>query len=114
MNKGLICNIYKDGSDCTLMGVSSKAKDALLVMEDAPVFEEDECRPTMKIVRRTIGGNEYIHVQPIGKGRAGTDSYMFGGNFLYSCDSRFGLVSKYPVPIHDRQETNEEYDMYSR
>jgi len=40
---------------------------------------------------------------------------MMGGCFVYSCDLRFReLVNEYPVPLHDRQEPQKEYDMLSR
>jgi hypothetical protein len=37
---------------------------------------------------------------------------MFSGNFAYTSDSRF--PANYPLPIHDRYETAEEYDRLSR
>lgn len=41
---------------------------------------------------------------------------MDGGNFAYSSDSRFQKItgSWNPIPIHDRVETQEEYDNLSR
>lgn len=42
---------------------------------------------------------------------------MFGGNFAYTSDSRlynFGGEYHLPIPIHDRFETQEEYDVLSR
>ena len=36
---------------------------------------------------------------------------MFGGNFAYTSDSRFNW--DYPLPIHDRVESWEEYESYS-
>lgn len=115
--KGLICEVYRGEHDCTLNGISSKNNDVLLMFEEpeAQVFEESDNRPTLKIVRRNLFGREYIHAEPIGTGRAGHNSYMMGGNFLFSSDSRFSkLVSPYPIPIHDRQETAQEYEMLSR
>lgn len=29
---------------------------------------------------------------------------MFGGNFVWTSDSRFSNIYKYPVPVHDRVE----------
>ena len=37
---------------------------------------------------------------------------MFGGAFIWSSDSRF--PSRQPIPVHDRYETPERYDMLSR
>lgn len=101
--KGLICSIYADkhGSDCSLNGISSKHKEVLLVMDDerSQIFEEREEIPTVRLVKRELGGREYLHIEPEEKKR-----YMFGGCFIYSCDSRF--PSKYPIPLHDRHEPN--------
>lgn len=48
----------------------------------------------------TIGGTDYLSAKPEGtRGRG-----MFGGNFLYSSDSRFQELSQQPIPCHDRVE----------
>lgn len=41
---------------------------------------------------------------------------MAGGNYLTSCDSRFSEITgiPYPLAIHDRYETQIEYDILSR
>lgn len=56
----------------------------------------------LRIVRRTIGGVLYMHVEPVG--RPGNARGMFGGNFVFTSDSRFRRVSDYPLPVHDRFE----------
>jgi len=38
---------------------------------------------------------------------ANNTGWMFGGNFIYSCDSRFPC--SHPIPIYDRQETPGNY-----
>ena len=109
--KGLIVSIYKNDYDGTLNGVTSKARDALLVGEGvAQVFEEDESRrPTLKLVKRNIGGKEYLHAEPVYPKKQGIT--MSGGNFVYTHDSRF--PNRYPISVHDRIETQEEYNHYS-
>jgi len=106
-NKGLICGIYesKEIGNCSNGGISSKYKDVLVIIEgqDIGPFEESEDRPTVKIVKRIICGEEYIHAEPTSiKGGC-----MAGGCFIYSCDSRFmEAISSYPISLHDRQEQN--------
>ena len=41
----------------------------------------------------------------------GNVGYMFGGNFIHTSDSR--IPNDYPIPIHDRQETQEQYNHLS-
>lgn len=118
--KGLLCSIFEDKriGNCSNGGISETHKEVLVVMEEkeAQVFDEKPERPTVKIVKRKLfGGEEYIHAEPIEGTKKGHIGFMAGGTFIYSCDSRFSnLVSPYPVPLHDRQETPEQYDQLSR
>ena len=122
MNRGIIVSIYesKESGNCSNDGISNRYKDALLVMDDerSQVFDEDlDKRPTIKIIQRNIRGRLYLHAEPIavmGKGGKQTNlvGFMSGGAFIYSCDSRF--PNKYPISLHDRQETPEEYDIMSK
>ena len=116
MNKGLICEIYesKDIGNCSNGGISSTNKEVLVVMKEGEgqVFEEDEKRPTVKIVRRIIDGEEYVHAEPINAPEG--IGWMMGGSFIYSCDSRFrNYVNEYPIALHDRQETSEQNRLLS-
>jgi hypothetical protein len=102
--KGLILNVYvdSDGSDCTNGGISSKFKNVTLIPADGP-FEPAEDRPAVTLIRRNIGGSDYIHLVPCDENAKPLPGWwMFGGNFAYTSDSR--NPSKYPIPIHDRQE----------
>lgn len=92
--KGLIVNVYRCSlGDCTNGGVSSTHDRVLLVGEDIPpVSESREDIPVVNLVRRTVFGRERIQVE----------NGMFGGNFVYTSDSRF--PSQYPIPVHDRTE----------
>lgn len=96
-------------SDCTNGGVTSKSERVILVPEgvEAPT----STLPVLKVVRRMIGGKPYLHAEPAN--RPGLDSmgtWMAGGNFVYSSDSRFReWVSEYPLSVHDRTETPEQY-----
>ena len=105
--KGLIVYILKNKGlgDCSNGGISSKHDEALLVFEngEAGIFEESDDRPTIKLVKRMIWGEEYVHVEPIDNKKGG--GFMAGGCFVTSSDSRFSeFANRYPVSLHDRQE----------
>ena len=99
--KGLIVDVYRDsGGDCTLNGVSSKYDRFVLIGEVVdPVFEPSEDIPAIYL--------QYHCDQPIAVPKEVRDGKwgMYGGNFLYTCDSRFRQnVNPYPIRIHDRIE----------
>jgi len=50
-----------------------------------------------------------VHAEPLEAPPLGGVGWMFGGNFIYSCDSRFQALCGYPIPVHDRCETVEQY-----
>lgn len=109
---GLVVFVYRDarGSDCTNGGVTSKFDHMVLIDPKirAPFTVSNTC-PGLKLVRRNFGGSEYIHAEPLEqpKGRVGP---MFGGNYISSSDSRFREICQYPIPVHDRFETQVQYD----
>ena len=101
--KGLIAGIYesKEIGNCSNSGISKKCKKVTIVGKNIPeIFESDKNAPEVKIVTRTIGGQIYLHAEPIQKNEA--NEWLAGGSFIYSCDSRF--PSRYPIALHDRQE----------
>ena len=65
----------------------------------------------VKIVTRCFGGENYKHIEPIAAPDEGCVGWMAGGNLAYTCDSRFHRMSEYPLSVHDRQESQEQYDM---
>lgn len=101
--KGIHVSVLRSTlGDCTNGGVSSKQDTFLLVGEGIPaVFEARPGEVVLELVKRTLGGQEYLHVQPKG---VPSHRLMFGGNFIFSSDSRFRNVSQYPLAVHDRQE----------
>lgn len=112
--RALSISVYKNRSDCTNGGVSSRFNDLLLVC-DRGNYEIDENNipeNLVKIVTRNVFGTEYKHIEPY---KPATEvGWMSGGNIGYTCDSRFSDLSRYPLNIHDRQETQEVYDALSR
>ena len=108
---GLSVSVYRwTLGDCTAGGISSKYDS--LILEGVPrcPFKGTE-ENTVRLVKRNLFGGEYIHAEPI-KQPEGMAGPMFGGNFIYTSDSRF--PSKYPIPVHDRFETWEAYEHLSR
>lgn len=112
---GVSVNIFRwDLGDCTNNGVSS-CKNAYgrrfvlfdhTIRDGNHILEEclsDEVFVCLKVVRRRRGKDEYLHIEEIGDTNINHCS-MFGGNFVYSSDSRFSDISYYPLPIHDRFE----------
>jgi hypothetical protein len=109
--KGLYVNVMvdADGSDCSNRGITYHKTNLLLVdtkLKDG-LYEPKEGEPYLTLVRRQIrmGEPEYIHAVPTVNGVPKKNT-MFGGNFVYSSDSRFSNVNRYPIPVHDRVETS--------
>jgi hypothetical protein len=102
--KGLTVDILKtDGKSCSNFGISSRCDRATMIgPEIVELFEADEKRPAIRLVKRNLSDGVYIHAVPVGEFK-GTGP-MFGGCFIYSSDSRFREISKYPIPLHDRFE----------
>lgn len=97
-NKGFTAEIYRS----TFKDSLSKFKGinhVTIIDEAVPkMYEPTEDAPGVKIVRRFLFGSEYIHAEPVDPG-----SYAASGSFIYCSDSRFGDLSPYPIPLHDRQ-----------
>ena len=110
--KGLSCEVYRnDLGDCTNGGISSTHKSLIIDKTDGP-FEGDAAN-SVKIEVKNFNGYEYKYVVPVNQPE-GMCGPMFGGNFIYSSDSRFAKISKYPLPIHDRFEIWEQYEALSK
>lgn len=113
--KALSISVYKDGSgyDCTNGGISSKHKKLLLVSDNGNIEIDENNLPEnlVKIVKRTLFGNTYLHIEPVARPTGA--GWMAGGNIAYTFDSRFRRLSLYPLSIHDRQETQEQYEKLS-
>lgn len=108
----LRCEILRGPlGDCSNGGISGKHDHVILTDEkDAPA--EINGTPTVRLVRRRIAG-EYLHIEPIGDAPQGqTIGYMMGGCYVMGSSS-MGFPSKYPLPLHDRSETPEQYRMLS-
>ena len=103
--KGLHVNIYKHAyrskiEDCSNGGISADREGAILVNVGSPIFDPTDEYPALVLKSRNIFGDDYWYVEPANNPTG--KSFMFGGTFVYTSDSRF--PSKYPLPLHDRQE----------
>jgi hypothetical protein len=111
--KALPINVYKNNlGDCTNNGISSKFDTLYLIHEEGFIDVDENTENLVKVVTRNLFGSEYKHIEPYKK--ATKVGYMKGGNYGSTSDSRFSKISKYPLAIHDRQETQSEYDSLSR
>ena len=98
--------------DCTNGGISSHYDTLLLLCDDGhrEVDLDNPPENLVKIVERQLWGETHLHIEPYAQPEH--IGWMYGGNIAYTSDSRF--KSRYPLRIHDRQETQEQYDMLSR
>ena len=113
--KALPIEVYKcKFGDCNNGGITSRYDELLLICDEGfiPIDEENPPERLVKIVTRVLFGREYKHIEPYAPIKSGCVGYMSGGALGYSCDSRFTRLSQYPLSIHDRQETQKQYDGY--
>lgn len=115
METGMLVSVFSAERDCTNGGLTSKYSQFVLLGMEGP-FKSGTDAPPLELVRRYVGGREHLHAQPV-KGPDWPRNMcgpMFGGNFIFTSDSRFSDVSPYPIPVHDRFETQEEADLLSK
>lgn len=113
--RALSLEIFKSHfGDCSNNGISSRFREILLICPDGNVEVDEENPPEnlCKLVIRDLGFTTYVHAEPVAK-PSGV-GWMAGGTLVYSCDSRFRRMSEYPLVLHDRTETQKEYDRLSR
>lgn len=121
-----VMNVYRDsnGMDCTNNGASAKYEKLFLFAENTNPAEaaefvdvnSDRVKAEQCFVVEVLWRgqeNEYRRAVPLFPRRDAI--HMAGGNWGYSCDERYRTISglAYPISIHDRYETQEEYDMLS-
>lgn len=125
--RGHHVTIYKParGSDCTNGGVTANATDAIVVVSEReaerdrlPEWRVDEHTCVLRLVERRQFGP---YLQPVdGDVHGRAIGPMAGGNYAGSYDSRWRAFLREHgcdadlVAVHDRYETQEEYDILSR
>jgi len=107
--KGQKAQILKSEYESTNGGISSKYTHLILTGENVCTnYTGDENNENVvKLVKRHLFGSDYYHAEPIKK-EHGLIGPMFGGNYLAAVGSMFANL-KYPIPIHDRYETPQQY-----
>ena len=99
--KGFTVDVFRAEYFSSLNVIPQDAARVLLIGEDVPEINDSTGYNVVKLVKRELNGEEYLHVEPIEPG-----SYAFGGSFIHSSDSRF--PTKYPIPVHDRDMNKED------
>lgn len=90
-----------------------KREEALLYCQNPDNHVQAE--KSLLLVPRTLWGEDHMYAEPLLKptGRI----QVFGGNYIVG-DSAMpkysGRTTTMPIPVHDRFETQEEYDALSR
>lgn len=108
--KGLLCSVYRTLSlkGCSNGGISEQVETVVLVGPGIPeIFSPKPRMPAVQLVKT----GDYMHVEPVEQ-PDGMCGPMAGGAFIYTSDSRF--PSNYPISLHDRFDTREQYDLLSR
>jgi hypothetical protein len=115
-------NVYRWSlSDCTNGGVTARNNSMELFVdcthdEAVAYCKEHNLDPNNQLilVRRDLWGENHDYAEPLMKPEHMAQTS--GGNFIYSCDSRFREYTKswQPIAVHDRFETWEQFDSMSR
>jgi hypothetical protein len=102
---GLLAHVYRsgDGMDATLDGLSSKFNS--FILEGTEVLDNDcpfttDGDDVLVYVEKVISGEKVHYAYPRDYKYK---HYMFGGNWLYTSDSRF--PTRHPIRIMDRHES---------
>jgi len=114
--KGFTADIFKhEGRSCAGGSGISDLTDSVTIIDPRipAMYEPTPEAPGVRIKVKNVFGTDYIYAVPLEKPE-GMTGPMMGGSFIYCCDSRFRELSKYPIPLHDRFETQETYDLLSR
>jgi hypothetical protein len=114
ITKGFTAGIFesKEIGNCSNWGISSRAKSVMIASpnECLHVFNINTEKDEIVVIKKR---GDYVYAEPIDAPKG--CGWMMGGSFIYSCDSRFrSEINEYPVPLHDRQESNKKYEELSR
>lgn len=102
--------------DCTNGGISATGDKLYLACPDGYVDTPEDDPRLIRLVKRDLPWMDtpYVHAEPTNDPRHHDGVHvgpMAGGNFVYTSDSRFPAT--YPIPLHDRYETQALYDLLS-
>ena len=100
---GLLVHTYRPKEDCSNGGLTCFYSTFVLIDDDIKgPFRPKEGVPELRLCRMNLGDKKYIYAVPTALKNEHT---MFGGNFIWTSDSRLNKVSSYPIPVHDRVES---------
>lgn len=111
--RAINAEIYKPKwGDCSNNGLSSRFDDVYIVCDDGNyTFDTDNPPENLCVmVKRELFDENADYIRPYKDSPKGTVGYMYGGCIVYTSDSRF---RNRPLKLHDRTETQEEYDLLS-
>lgn len=106
--KGMYVRVLRDPTDCTNGGITSTHAEFVLVGPGIPELIEASDRYPALICESWYG---HFKAAPVGSNPE-LIGPMFGGNYVFSSDSRF--PGGRPIPVHDRFETPRDYDFLTR
>ena len=110
--KGLLAYVYTSadlGGLTTFNRVTIIEDGSNPVPQSCQVFTPSEKAPGVRIIRRTLWGKEYVHIEPIQKKPDGHAGYMYGGKIIDASDSRFGELMGHPYPVHFHDRTEAQW-----
>lgn len=105
------------GGDCTNGGITTRYYKFVVTGPEMPeIFAPSSDAPELRIDMY----QDYARLKVVHDPDKNTDGLvggMAGGNFVTTSDSRWRTSynpNGYPLPVHDRYETQELYDILSR
>jgi hypothetical protein len=114
-DKGLHVSVYRtaDLGDCTNGGLTARHNSVVVLgTNEVPindgVFTMTDPAATLVLTRGPVGQMVAVPLALVTDGLPPNHvGPMFGGNFIYTSDSRF--PARTPIPVFDRIETAEQY-----
>ena len=102
MKKILTFPLRHNLGDCTANGLTSRVNMVDLYYGEVNTEVLDELEEdVLVLIKRNLWGRNADYAVPYSIIKEGVHS-MFGGNFIYTSDSRF--PDDRPIPVHDRVE----------
>lgn len=100
--KGLRCEIYKSSYDSVRNVISHTKKEVVLCGKGIPeLHTASEESPAVLLITEQDNGKQVPRAEPLFEG-ANKFWFCFGGNFIYSADSRFPY--DHPIKLFEYRE----------
>lgn len=114
--KAIRISVYKNPlyKECSNGGITERYDELLLVCDEGYIEIDEDNLPENLVVfhERMLGGEWCGYIEPYAPCPNGCVGWMSGGAYAGSSDGRFSeMVGIYgAVAVHDRTETQEQYD----